>query len=204
MKFIKWKILIITCVVCILPIFAGLALWHELPETIAIHFDINNNPDNFAPKGFVVFVLPLMMVAFQIISCLTTDISNQKHGRKTKLETVTKWIIPVMSIVLHTLTIGNELGFTLDIRKIVALLVGIMFIVLGKYMPEIDYIKNYDVEPDTARRINRIIGIETVILGVLFIISAFLPPFATVACLALLIPYSVLSVVHIIKNTRKK
>ena len=203
MKFIKWKILIITCVVCILPIVAGLALWHKLPETIAIHFDINNNPDNFAPKGFVVFGLPLMMVAFQIISCLTTDISNQKHGRKTKLETVTKWIIPVMSIVLHTLTIGNELGFTLDIRKIVALLVGIMFIVLGKYMPEIDYIKNYDVEPDTARKINRFIGFETVILGVLFMISAFLPPLATVACLILMIPYSIISVVYTRKNIKK-
>lgn len=204
MKFIKWKIFTITCAVCLLPIFAGLALWHKLPETMAIHFDINNTPDNFAPKWFVVFGLPLMMAGFQLICCLTTDISIQKHSRQAKLESAAKWIIPVLSIVLQALTLGVGLGFNPDIRRIVALLVGIIFITIGNYMPKIDYIKNYDTEADTARRINRIIGIETVILGVLFIISAFLPPFATVACLALLIPYSVLSVVHIIKNTRKK
>ena len=63
MKFVKWKTLIVTCVVCLLPILLGVALWNELPESIAIHFDINNNPDNFAPKGFVVFGLPFLMVA---------------------------------------------------------------------------------------------------------------------------------------------
>ena len=73
MKFMKWKILIITCAVCLLPILLGVVLWDKLPETMAIHFDMYNQPDNFASKGFVVFGLPAMMVVLQIISCVITD-----------------------------------------------------------------------------------------------------------------------------------
>lgn len=66
MKFIKWKTLIITCIVCLLPVFFGLALWSDLPDSIAIHFNFYNKPDNFAKKEFAVFGLPIMMVALQI------------------------------------------------------------------------------------------------------------------------------------------
>ena len=50
MKHIKYKSLIISSLVCILPVFFGIALWNKLPESIPIHFDIYNNPDNFAPE----------------------------------------------------------------------------------------------------------------------------------------------------------
>ena len=45
MKKINWKMLVITCIVSILPIFIGLYFYSKLPESIGIHFDINNNPD---------------------------------------------------------------------------------------------------------------------------------------------------------------
>ena len=106
MKSIKWKSLIITCIVCFLPVFLGIALWDNLPDIMAIHFNINNEPDNFASKGFVVFVLPLLMVFLQAICCFINDINAQKHGERKKFERVTKWIIPIMSIILQIITLG--------------------------------------------------------------------------------------------------
>ena len=67
MKFMKWKIFMLTALVCLLPILLGVALWEKLPQNIAIHFNFNNQPDNFAPKGFAVFGLPALMVLLQII-----------------------------------------------------------------------------------------------------------------------------------------
>ena len=58
MKIFKWRIFAVTAIVCLSTILLGLAMWELLPDTMAIHFDINNNPDNFAPKGFVVFGFP--------------------------------------------------------------------------------------------------------------------------------------------------
>lgn len=203
MKYIKWKSLIITSVVCLLPILLGIALWDSLPDTMAIHFDINNTPDNFASKGFVVFGLPAMMMILQIVCCFINDINSHKHGERKKFENITKWIIPVLSLVLQIITLGYGLGWNIDIRKVVALIVGAMFITIGNYLPKFDYIKNYDMDTEKAIKINRFIGFETVILGFLFIISMFLPSIATVICIFMMIPYSIASVIYGIKVGRK-
>ena len=203
MKFIKWKILSITCIVCLLPILLGMAIWEKLPDVIAIHFDFYNNPDNFASKGFAVFGFPILMVLLQIFCCFINDINAKKYGNRIKFEKVVKWIIPIMSIVLQTVTLGYALGWNLDIRKVVAVIVGLIFLVLGNYLPKFDYIKNYDLDTEKARKINRFMGFESVIMGVLFLISIFLPPIATLACVILLIPYAIISVVVGIKIGRK-
>lgn len=202
MKFIKWKSLLATCAVCLLPILLGLALWDKLPSAMAIHFDINNNPDNFASKGFVVFILPLLMVLLQAFCCFVNDINAAKHGERKKFERATKWIIPVMTVILQAVTLGYALGWNLDIRRIAAFIVGVIFLVTGNYLPKLDYVKNYDVDTEKARRINRFIGFETVVMGILYLISIFLPPLATVVCLFLLVPYVVISVIVGIKIGR--
>lgn len=202
MKFFKWKIFIITAIVCLLPILLGLALWDRLPDTIAIHFDMYNNPDNFASKEFTVFGMPALMVLLQAFCCFVNDINAHKHGDRKKLELVTKWIIPVMTIILQAVTLSYALGAGLDIRRIVAVIVGVIMIVTGNYTPKLDYVKNSDIDTEKARRINRFIGIMSVIAGIIFIISIFFKPIATVIALLLLIPYAVICIIYGIKVGR--
>ena len=203
MKFIKWKTLIITCIVCILPVFLGIALWQQLPDSMAIHFDMYNNPDNFAHKSFVVFGLPAMMVALQIICCVINDAQAKRHGERKKFAAVTKWIIPVMTIVLQVATILYGLGKNVDIRRVALVIVAAIFVIMGNYMPKFDYIKNYNVEAHKARKINRFIGNLMVIMGFLAAVTLFLPPVYSVIWLILLIPYSVICIVYGIKVGRK-
>ena len=203
MKFMKWKILIISSIVCLLPILLGLAMWNSLPDVIAIHFDFYGNPDNFAKKGFVVFGRPALMVVLQTFCCFVNDLNAHKFGERKKFERATKWIIPAMSIVLQIATFGYSVGWNIDIRKVVAMVVGGIFVVIGNYMPKFDRIKNYDLDSEKARKVNRFIGYESVVMGVLFLISAFLPPVSTLICLMLLIPYAIISVIYGIKVARK-
>lgn len=204
MKFLKWKTLVVTCLVCLIPVLIGIALWNELPDTMAIHFNINNQPDNYASKEFTVFALPMLMIALQCICCFINDINAMKHGERKKFEIATKWIIPVMTVILQVITFGYALGWNIDIRKAVALIVGVMFILIGNYLPKFDYVKNYDIDTAKARKINRFIGFETVAMGFLFIISIFMPPLATVFCLILLIPYAIISIAYSIITIRKE
>lgn len=199
MKSIKWKSLLITCIICLLPILLGIALWNKLPETIAIHFNIYNEADNFVSKTFVVFCLPILMSLLQFICCLINDINSYKHGERKKFEKVTKWIIPTLSIVLQIITLGYSLGWNIDIRKTVALIIGVMFLILGNYLPKLDYINNYNIDTEKARKINRFIGYETVIMGVLILITIFLPPIATVIWIVSLIPYAGIGIIYAIK-----
>ena len=196
MKIFKWRTFIITSVICLLPILLGMSIWNKLPDTIAIHFDIYGTPDNFASKGFVVFVLPVLMVVLQAFSCFINDINSYKHGDRKKFTTVTKWIIPVLTVALQIITLGYGLGWNLDIRKVVSFVVGVIFLVIGNYLPKFDYIKNYNVDTEKARKINRFIGYETVVMGLLFFASIFLPPISSIICLLLLIPYTIIGVVY--------
>ena len=198
MKFIKWKTLIITSLVCLLPILPGLISWDKLPQSMAIHFDINNKPDNFATKGFAVFGLPLLMIALQCFCCFINDINSYKHGERKKFEMITKWIIPVITIIFQIATFCYNLGFDFEIRKVAGIIVGIILMVIGNYLPKFDYIKDYDMETHKARKVNRFIGFMTVIMGVLFIISIFLPSIYTLICILLLIPYALISVIYTI------
>ena len=203
MKTIKWKMFFITGFVCLLPIVAGILLWDKLPDTIAIHFDINGNPDGFASKAFAVFFFPFMMFVLQGICCVITDFKAKQYGEKKKFERVVKWIIPVLSILLQGITFIYALGYNVDIRKTVAVIVGVMYILIGNYLPKVDYVKNFKIDSEKARKINRFVGIILVIFGLLFIGTIFLPPISTLICLLLLIPFTAISIIYAIKVTKK-
>ena len=202
MKFIKWKSLIITCIVSLSPILLGIVLWDNLPDTMPIHFNIYNEPDNFAPKGFAVFGLPVLTVLLQMFCCFINDINSHKYGERKKFENVTKWIIPVITVILQIVTLGYGLGWNIDIGKTVALLVGGIFLVTGNYLPKLDYIKNYDIDTEKARKINRFVGLETVVMGFLVLTTIFLPPITMAVWIFLLIPYTVIGVIYGIKVMR--
>lgn len=152
MKNIKWNTLVITCLVCLLPILPGLFLQNALPENMAVHFDLNGEPDNFAPKSFVVYGLPVFMMLFQIVCCVISDMNARKNGRIKKLEMVTKWILPVITVVLQIATILFNLGWKVDISKIAMLITGVVFLALGICLPEVHYVKNFKVSAEKAKK----------------------------------------------------
>ena len=203
MKKINWKVLAITCVITLLPILFGLSVWNQLPEQIAIHFDVNNQPDNFAPKAFAVFGLPVIMVAFQMFCCLMTDFGVQRYSGNKKMELLSKWVIPVVTVVLYFVTLGYSMGWAIDIRRVAVCIVGIMFVTLGNYLPKLSYVKHYNFEPEVAKKINRFTGFGMVIMGVLGLLSILLPAEASVVWLILLIPFGVASAVYTIYVSRK-
>lgn len=204
MKFIKWKSLAITCIACLVSIIPGILLWNKLPESVAIHFNFKGEPDNFAPKAFVVFGLPLIMAVIQIFCCVINDINAAKHGSRVKFERVTKWIIPGITFILQIATLVYGTGVNLDMRRVAAVIVGIIFIIIGNYLPKFDYIKNYDIDSEKAIKINRFLGFGNVIMGILMLITIFLPPVATVIWLFLLIPYAGIGIIYGIITCNKK
>ncbi len=182
MNRIKWRFLILSCLITLLPIVAGLLLWPQLPDEIAVHFNFYNEPDRFASKAFAVFGLPLIMVALQCFGCLVTDFQAGKKGQNRKLEQVSKWIIPLMSVLLQAFTLSYALGVAVDPRKTAFLILGIVFVALGNYMPK------YKSVNEKERNFYRISGFLMVAHGVLFLITIFLPTIFSIVFLGLLIP----------------
>lgn len=187
-----------------MTILPGVAVWSELPDMMAIHFNLNNEADNFAHKSFVVFGLPVLMTLIQIFCCFINDINAAKHGERKKFEIITKSIIPILTIILQIMTLSYGLGHEFDIRRIVAFLVGTILMVIGNYQPKLDYVRDAAVDTQKARKINRFVGVMTVLMGAVFVISVILPPIATIVSVYLLIPYAILCVLYGIKVGLKK
>lgn len=192
MKKINFKFIIITMIICLLPMIFGIVMYNELPDKMAVHFDINNEPNNFFPKAVAVFGLPIFMSLFQLICCVMTDLGKKENS--SKLEKVAKWVLPVTSIVLYITTIIFNLGIEVDVRKIACLLIGIIIILMGNYLPKVksgDYINIHPkalVENEKIwRKYSRALGYTYVISGVLIAISILFQPIVSAIVVLLFI-----------------
>ena len=202
MKKIKFKILFITSLVCLLPMLLGVALWSKLPDSIATHFDINFNPDAYSSKSFFVFGLPVMMAVLQIVCCIINDLKVSIQS-DIKVQYVFKWIIPLMCVALYVSTIGYSMGYIVDMRIAILAIVGILFVAAGGCITKLDYVKNYNVDTQKAKKINRFTGFGMVALGILFLISTILPPIASSISLLLIIPYALVSILYYVIIIKK-
>ena len=211
MKKINVKSLVITSIACLLPIILGLIFYNALPESIAIHWGINNNPNGYFSKPAFVFGMPIMMVALQIFCCVCSDLSDKNPEANKKAVTVYKWIIPILTIVLYIVTIMYALGSNLDIRKIVMVVLGIIFIISGNYMPKVrgDYYINskiFWVKNKDEKLVNKAVklsGYSLIIGGILCILSILFKPVASIIVIGVIILYTLFIYLYVYLKSRK-
>ncbi len=130
------KILIFTSIVTLLPILAGLILWDKLPDEIATHFNADGVADGFSSKGFAVFGLPLFLLILHWVCVLATSADPKSKNHSGKMLRITLWICPVCSLLVSSLSYTYSMGITVDISLIMMLVFGVMFIVIGNYLPK--------------------------------------------------------------------
>ena len=197
MKKIDWKILIITGLICLIPIIFGVILYDQLPEQMAVHFGVDNEPNSFAPKEFALFGIPILMFALQVFCCIFSDFMEEKKQNK-KYITIYKWIIPIIEMVVYLTMLAYGAGIELDMRMIVCITLGIVFTLVGNYMPKTEPNKlqmNY-IRADFWKKIKRPAGYFFVIIGLAFIISAFLNSMVSLILLGIIIVAAILITIY--------
>ena len=130
------KTLIITSILTLLPIVAGIYLWNTLPEQIPSHWNVNGEIDGWSSKPFFVFGLPGIMLAAQWLCVLGTAADPKKANHSDKVMHLVLWIIPVLSIVLSAMTYMTALGHTVRVEMIMPLIIGLVFTIIGNYLPK--------------------------------------------------------------------
>ena len=119
--------------VMLLPVLYAVWVYQTLPENLAIHFDLSGKGNAFLPKFLVVSAFPIVMMLLEVMIYWTTiakDILNRtfKH--------LIRWIIPFTFVSLYLATIYRGLNEEFDIRKIAAMVVALVFIIVGNYLPK--------------------------------------------------------------------
>lgn len=132
----NWRTLLITSVVILLPILAGLILWNQLPDQIPSHWNASGEIDGWSSKPFAVFGMPLILLAFQWMCVLGTGSDPKKENHPTKILHLVFWIIPVLSVLLHVLTYCVALGKDVRMEMVMPVFIGLLLTVVGNYLPK--------------------------------------------------------------------
>ena len=131
------KTLIITTIITLLPMLAGINLWNKLPEQFPIHFNAAGEVDGWSSKAFGVFGLPLILVAFQWLCGLgSLKMDPKAENLEGKVFSLVLWIIPVLSVVLNALVYCTALGMDMNVQIIMPLLVGLVMVIIGNWLPK--------------------------------------------------------------------
>ena len=176
--------LIITSLIILIPIIIGLILWNKLPDQVPIHWDINGAVDDYATKTQAVFLMPLVLVAFQWICVLGTSLDPKKQNINGKIFTLVLWIIPVISLLCNSMVYATALGHKVSVEIIMPLFFGALFIVIGNYLPKCK--QSYTIgfklpwtlnDEENWNKTHRLAGFLWVIGGIVIMATAFLGAF---------------------------
>ena len=171
------KTLIITSIVTILPVLIGIICWNRLPDVMATHFGLNNEADGFSSKAFAVFGLPLVLLAVLWVGAFVTAYDPKRQNISQKMFSLMLWIAPIISLVVAATMYPVNLGYELDIAFFSELLLGMMFIMVGNYLPKAR--QNYTIgikipwtlaNEENWNRTHRLAGYLWMICGILMIL----------------------------------
>ncbi len=171
------KTLIITSIVTILPVLIGIICWNRLPDVMATHFGFNNEANGFSSKSFAVFGLPMILLAVLWVGAFVTAHDPKRQNISPKMFSLMLWIAPVISLVAAATIYPVNLGYELDIAFFSELLVGLMFIIIGNYLPKAR--QNYTIgikipwtlaNEENWNRTHRLAGYLWMICGILMIL----------------------------------
>ena len=131
----KWK-LIISSVIILIPIVAGLLIWNDLPEQIAVHWGSDGEPDGWSSKSFAVFGIPLILLALHWVCIFFTAHDPKNKEQNSKVFNMVLWITPIISLIVCGCSYVFALGNDINIGMIVCVIIGVTFVIVGNYMPK--------------------------------------------------------------------
>ncbi len=126
----------IGAVVCLLPCVLGLILYKDLPDKIPVHWNMAGEPDNFAPKPFAVFGLPLILVVLHLVCHIGAAADKRRANYSKALNAMTYWFIPALSLILCPMTLLASKGVDVKIEVIIPCLIGLMLVFVGNFLPK--------------------------------------------------------------------
>lgn len=177
-KFKLW----ISSFVILLPIMFGLLFWDKLPEQMVTHWGADWNADGWSNRNFAVFALPvfILIVHWFCIFCTSKDPKNKDQSNK--IFSIVLWICPIISIVTSYMIYAAALGKVIQPNVIVYILIGLLFIIVGNYLPKCK--QNYTIgtrvkwaleNEENWNATHRFSGKVWVVGGVLIMVCSFFP-----------------------------
>ena len=173
-----YNVIIIAC-----SILLTIIVYNKLPDLVPTHWNTMGEIDKYSPKACGAFMAPVIMIfTWSGMKFLPKIDPRKKNYEKfDKSYSVIVSILLTFFLVIHAVTLLAALGYGISIEKIIPLIVGVLFIVIGNYLPKSKSNFFYGIKtPWTLssevswRKTHRLGGKLFVVAGIVCILSSFL------------------------------
>ncbi len=170
----------ITTAVCLLPILLSIAVYEQLPEEIAIHFDSAGNPNGYAPRFIGAFGIPLLMAGINFLVNFMLSHTPENGNIPVAVKRITEWLIPALTIFLVPITLFMAMGMKIPMQVLIPGLMGVIFIACGNYLPKSRQNNLFGIKlpwtlksEENWKRTHRMTGYLWVAGGIFLILESF-------------------------------
>ncbi len=124
----------IALILIAIALISGLALWNQLPDQMASHWNANDQVDGYISKFWGVFLMPLVTLGMFVLFLVVPNIDPLKANIAQFRETFNVFIALIVAFMLyiHGLTLAWSLG-NQNFKMSAAMLpfMGVLFIAIG-------------------------------------------------------------------------
>ena len=177
----NWKAFLSSLLI-LLPMVGGFILWDKLPASMAIHWGADGAADGFGTKLFAIVGIPLILLAIHWLCLGLTTLDPKQKMQHPKVQGILFWIIPIIALFAQSITYGVALGKTSLIETAIPLLLGVLFLTIGNYLPKVVQNSTMGVRiywtlhnEENWRKTHRFAGRLWVIGGVVMLLTVLLP-----------------------------
>lgn len=173
--------LIITTLVCFIPMIYGLVIWDKLPDQLPTHWNFANEVDDYSPKGFVVFGLPVFLAVLNVMVQVGLSMDPKKAAHSEKIKILIMWMIPILTLIVVPMSFLVGQGMQVDVGFVITVFIGVLFLFIGNYLPKCR--QNYTMgiripwtlnSEENWNRTHRFAGVIWILGSILIIISSFI------------------------------
>lgn len=178
-RFRKSSIISIIASLAILVIF-NLLFYNKMPAELPTHWDFRGQADDYSSKFEAMVLIQGFLVVMNLFLCFMLDNDPKNKRQNNFLMTLSKLSMPIIMTIIYIITILAGLGKEVNTSVIISILMGILFIAIGNYMPKVK--RNYTMgiklpwtlnSDENWRRTHRFGGICFIFMGFIFFVSPF-------------------------------
>ena len=173
-----WYLLLLITVMFIVSI----VVYSDLPSKMPIHWNLQGQVDSYGNRFWGAFMMPLINIGVLLLMLVTPliDPKKENYNKFGASYRVIRAILILFFAVLHFVILGFALGYNFDIGRIIVLVLGVLFLLLGNYLPRVRH--NYFLgikSPWTLanekvwRKTQRLAGKLFVVSGIIMMLSIF-------------------------------